>query len=88
VLVHLSSFDDLTLQKLYHLFDVALTDKVGDEIENFLVDLQGDHVVILDDSENVCDVVFEHFDVVFAELKDLFKYYDLHVVVVVFLEKV
>ena len=87
VLVHLGSFDDLTLQELNHLLDIALADEVCDEVEHFLIDLQRDNSVIFDDSQDVGDVVLQHFDVVLAEGKDLLEDDHLHIVVVVLLEQ-
>ena len=71
-----------------HFLDVALADEIGDELEDFLIDLDRDHVVVLDDGKDVIDVVFKHFDIVFAELQDFVEHDNFNVVVIVLLKKV
>lgn len=87
MLIHLGSLDDLTLEELNDLLNVALAHKICDKIEHFLIDLERDDSIIFDDSQDVRDVVFEHFDVVFAKGKDLLKNNHLHIVIVVLLQQ-
>ena len=87
MLIHLGSLDDLTLEELNDLLDVALAHQVSDKIEHLLIDLERDDIIIFDDSQDVRDVVFEHFDVVLAKGKYLLKNNHLHIVIVVLLQK-
>ena len=88
MLIHLSSFYNLSLQELDDLLDISLTDKVSDEVEYFLIDLERNYSVFLDNGQNIVDVVFKYLGVIFAKLENFFKNYNFDIVIIVLLKKI